>query len=181
MISDLPTICFTVTLFKVAIPKADITVWTDSDAVNLRFKEFTFDTNDRASLEYAFMSSLSIMDVEVSLLQKIQGYSDAQDTFHRLASVVFNFSLDSYKAPDAWQQQAVEQQKFLRQQDTDTGRVEPMYAEHPAQEETYHVGPLYLPRPFEHHEDDDPWSDSQFDDSDIHADSSSVSDIENPR
>jgi len=152
-----------VTIFKVAIPIADLTAWIGSDAVNLKFRDLIFDTNDRASLEYASLTGLNIRDIEISALQESHILENGTRSFHRLASANFSLSLDSYKAPIGWHQQAAAQQAFLRQQDADTRRVAPMYMGHSTEDGSYHVGPLFLPRPFGSEGHEDSSSDSQSD------------------
>lgn len=131
----------------------DVTVWAATDAINVRLERLVFDTNDRASLQYSSMQSLNIDEVELSLLQR-QAHGNGKPKFYRLAGATFGVALDSFKIPLGWQEQAVSQQSFLRQQDSATRRVAPMYSMTPQDDGSYHVGPLFLPRPFSPDDDD---------------------------
>lgn len=133
--------------------------------MNLKFRDLIFDTNDRASLEYASLTGLNIRDIDISAFQESHMLQTGTKAFHRLASANFSLSIDSYKAPLGWHQQAAAQQAFLRQQDADTRRVAPMYMGHATEDGSYHVGPLFLPRPFGLEGDEDSLADGQSDNS----------------
>jgi hypothetical protein len=143
----------------------------------LRFNNLVFDTNDRASLQYSSMESLTIDEIELALFQKQASESDKAKYF-RLARASFGLALDSFKAPRGWQEQAVSQQSFVRQQDAVTRRAVPVYSTKSHDDGSYHVGPLFLPRPFPSDEDDSSSSASSWE-SEITTTSSSESSVGN--
>lgn len=144
---------FIVTIFKVAVPQVDVTAWASNDALNLCMSGLVFDTNDRASLQYSSMQSLNIETIEISLLQR-QSSGNDKPKFYRLAGASLGLALDTFKAPLGWQEQAIAQQSFMRQQDAFTRRAVPAYSTEPHDDGSYHVGPLFLPRPFPPEDDD---------------------------
>lgn len=143
------------------LPRVDVTAWASTDAINLRLTNLAYDTNDRATLQFSSMQSLTIEELELSLYQQ-QANSMDKSKYFRLASASFGLNLDTFKAPRGWQEQAVSQQSFMRQQDAVTRRTVPMYSTTSPDDGSYHVGPLFLPRPFPSEEIDSSSSESSW-------------------
>lgn len=149
-----------VTIYKLSMPRADVTYWSDLDALNLRAFDLTLDSNDRASTQYASLLSVTLETIHLSVLQG-QRTNTNQTQFLQLATIRTGLNLDLFKAPPGWQDKARAQQEFLRLEDAATHRVSPMYKDDKADSGVYHVGPLFLPQPFvEDSEADDSLSES---------------------
>lgn len=116
-------IMFSVTFFKFSINHALAMLTADSNAISLEaLSGLTLDTSTWGTRSYSSNVGLLLPSVALNIIHR-----SPRRTWHVVSSVTIGATLDVYNAPDRWQERVSAQQEFLKEQDSETGRVWYMY------------------------------------------------------
>ncbi|KIR39832.1 hypothetical protein I307_02554 [Cryptococcus deuterogattii 99/473] len=95
----------------------------DSNAISLEaLSGLTLDTSTWGTRSYSSNIGLLLPSVAFNIIHR-----SPRRTWHVVSSATVGATLDVYNAPDRWQEQVSAQQEFLKEQDSETGRVWYMY------------------------------------------------------
>lgn len=112
-----------VTFFKFSINHALAMLTADSNAISLEaLSGLTLDTSTWGTRSYSSNIGLLLPSVALNIIHR-----SPRRTWHVVSSATVGATLDVYNAPDRWQERVSAQQEFLKEQDSETGRVWYMY------------------------------------------------------
>lgn len=133
-----------VTFFKFSINHALAMLTADSSAISFEaLSGLTLDTSTWGTRSYSSNIGLLLPSFTLNVIHR-----SPRKTWRVVSSATVGATLDLYSAPDRWQERVSAQQEFLKEQDSETGRIWYMYKG--GQKPTgHHVNNLYLPMPME--------------------------------
>lgn len=142
------------TLVKLSVDQATVLMSAGSSAIAIELPDGVFlDTSSMASKSCRSVLGLGLPTISVHLLQRRLH----SKRWHPVGSVGTGVSADIYRIPKDWQDEAQEQQDFLRVQDEPTRRIPSMYCAPDDEAIGRHIHDVYAPIP---RNPDAQWSES---------------------
>lgn len=132
------------TFVKLSIQRITALLETTAAGIAVELPQGVFiDTSSVASKACRSVQGLGVPCASLHVLRRQAGHK----TWEPVGSVSTGMSMDTYKVPPGWQDDAAKQQEFLREQDEITKRVPFLYGE--GDDPTYgrHEHEIYVPRP----------------------------------
>ncbi|EAL21708.1 hypothetical protein CNBC5720 [Cryptococcus deneoformans B-3501A] len=112
-----------VTFFKFSINHALAMLTADSSAISLEaLSGLTLDTSTWGTRSYSSNIGLLLPSFTINIVHR-----SPRKTWRVVSSAAVGATLDVYNAPDRWRERVSAQQEFLKEQDSETGRVWYMY------------------------------------------------------
>nr|ODN85117.1 hypothetical protein L203_05068 [Cryptococcus depauperatus CBS 7841] len=138
-----------VTFVKLSVDSALAMLTTKSDAVSLEASfGLALDVSTWGTRSYSSNMTVSLPSLSINLLHR-----PSRKTWHVISTVTMGGTMDVFNAQSEWQQHVSEQQRFLKEQDSETGRVWFMY-QGGQKPNSHHSSSLYLPMPMEDSKED---------------------------
>lgn len=121
--------CYAATFLKIAVNFIDGSLLTDSNAIRLFLPEgLAFFFNNLAGTYYRKVTSVNVPKIELQML----ALPSRSSQWIEAAACRASLSLDLYKSPTGWRQDAEIQKRFVEAQDSVTHRFVDKFAKNKA-------------------------------------------------
>lgn len=132
------------TFVKLSVRHVTALLTTGDSGAAIELPQGVFlDTSSVASQACRSVQGLGVPCASIHLLRKRDGHK----TWQPVGSITTGVSMDTYKVPPGWKEDAEKQQEFLREHDEPTKRVPFLYGEKDDPAYGRHEHEIYVPRP----------------------------------
>ncbi|KLT40822.1 hypothetical protein CC85DRAFT_287095 [Cutaneotrichosporon oleaginosum] len=132
------------TFVKVSVAHVTALLSSGNSGIAVELSKGLFiDTSSMASKSCRSVMGVGVPSVAVHVLHR----SKQTKRWEPVGSVSTGLSLDTYKMPKGWEEEAAEQQKFLRKEDEPTRRIPYLYGAYDDGVNGRHLFDVYVPRP----------------------------------